>query len=315
MTTETPTRTDWLDPAALMRINSLELRARVVMEGFWKGMHRSPLHGFSAEFSEYRAYVAGDDPRFMDWKVVARSDRYFVKKFEEETNLRSQLLLDVSASMAYGTTGFTKLDYARTLTATLGLFLMQQGDAVGLTLFDQGITDYLPPRKRAGQLHALMMRLQRAGAGRGTSLGISLKNAGELIRRRALIVLISDFLAPLDSLEAELALLGAMRHDVVIFQVLDRSEIEFNFDQAAAFNDIESGRQLLIEPDAARASYLSRFSAHQSQLRSICDRQGVELRLMPTDVALEGALFEFLSARRRLANRHRTSSSASSIAA
>jgi uncharacterized protein (DUF58 family) len=301
----------WVDPAALMRIQSLELRARVVMEGFIKGMHRSPLHGFSAEFSEYRQYVVGDDPRFIDWKVVARSDRYYVKKFEEETNLRCQLLLDMSASMGYGPDGITKLDYARTLAATLALFLKEQGDAVGLTMFDQGITEYLPARNRSGHLHALMMHLQRAHQGRGTSLGVSLKSAGELIRRRALIVLISDFLAPLDTLEAELSLLGVMRHDVVIFQTLHPSEIEFRFGEAASFHDIESGKQLLIEPTLARDSYLSRFNAHQDRLRQICGRQGAEYLLARTDQPLEQLLFGFLSARRKLAVRHRSSPVAS----
>jgi len=290
----------WIDPAALMRIHSLELRARMIMEGLWRGLHHSPQQGFSAEFSEYRQYVPGDDPRFMDWKVAARSDRYFIKKFEEETNLRCHMLMDVSASMNYGDAGVTKLDYARTLAATLSLFLMNQGDAVGLTLFDQGIAEYLPARNRTSHLHAIIQHLQKVQPGRGTSLGMSLRASGELVRRRALVVLISDFLAPLDELEAELSWLGVMHHDVVAFQILDPKEIAFPFDQPALFKDVESGRQVLLDPTIMRQRYVERFRAHQEKLQAICARQGVEYLLGRTDAPLEGFVFEFISARRRL---------------
>src|SRR4051794_35744408 len=195
----------WVDLPALMRIRSLELRARLVMEGFWKGLHRSPQHGFSAEFSEYRAYVAGDDPRFIDWKVMARTDRCFVKKFEEETNLRCQLLLDVSASMAYGSTSYAKLDYAATLAATLALFLREQGDATGVTLFDERIVEHLPAKGRSGQWHALLLHLQRAHtAAKGQARRFPIRSLGELVNRRALLVLLSDLLTPLDDMEKEL---------------------------------------------------------------------------------------------------------------
>lgn len=295
-----------VDLAALMRVRSLELRARLVMEGFWKGMHRSPLHGFSAEFSEYRQYVVGDDPRFIDWKVMARSDRSYVKKFEEETNLRCQLLLDASSSMAYGSAGFSKLDYAATLGATLGLFLKEQGDAAGLTVFDEKIRDHLPAQARSGQWHALLVNLQKAAASPvAGGPRLPLRPLGEMIRRRALLVLMSDFLMPLDGLDQDLGLLGAMQHDVVVFHLMDPAELDFPFTEGAQFTDAETGRQLLLDPTTARASYLKRLNAHLEQLRGICARQGAEYRLIRTDTPLEKDLFDFLHARRHLAARHR----------
>lgn len=300
--------TAYVDLPALMRIRSLELRAKLVMEGFWKGLHRSVQHGFSAEFSEYRPYVAGDDPRFIDWKVMARSDRCFVKKFEEETNLRCQLLLDVSASMAYGSGSYTKLDYAATLAATLSLFLREQGDAAGVTLFDERIVEHLPAQGRSGQWHALLLHLQRAhAAAKGQAKRFPLRSLGELIRRRALLVMLSDFLTPLDDMERDLGLLTAMQHDVVIFHVLDPAEIEFPFTDAAMFTDVEGGGRLLLEPSAARKNYLQRFEAHVGKLRALCARHGVEYRLARTDTPLDQDLFDFLSFRSRLTARHRTS--------
>ena len=294
------------DLAALMRIRSLELRARVVMEGFAKGLHRSLQHGFSAEFSEYRQYVMGDDPRFIDWKVMARSDRCYVKKFEEETNLRCQLLLDASASMSYAHAGWSKLDYATTLAATMALFLREQGDAAGVTLFDEKVLEHLPAQARAGQWHALLLHLQKAHATtQGAGTRFPLRSLGEMIRRRALLVMLSDFLVPLDELERDLGLLTAMQHDVVIFQIMDPAELDFPFEDPGAFTDAESGRKILLEPAAVKKSYLAKLQAHLDRLRRLCERHGVEYRLIRTDRPLDQDMFDFLSARRTLAARHR----------
>lgn len=302
----------FIDPAALLRIRSLELRARMVMEGFWKGLHRSPHHGFSAEFSEYRPYVRGDDPRFMDWKVAARSDRWYVKKFEEETNLRCQVVLDASASMDYGSRGYAKSEYAATLAATLALFLMQQGDAPGVTLFDEALLDHLPARRRSGQLHALLMHLQRAvekrkveGGKRNTDQALAgvLFPLGTLVRRRAMLVVISDFLTRLDGLETQLGLFRAMGHEIVLAQVLDPAEVDFPFEKPGAFQDIESGRRLVLDPRRARESYLKKMGVHLEALRTICAKQNITHRLVRTDQPLDAFLFEFLSARARFAGR------------
>jgi uncharacterized protein (DUF58 family) len=212
----------FIDPAALMRIRSLELRAKVVVEGLWKGMHRSPRHGFSVEFSEYRAYVPGDDPRHIDWKVLARSDRTYIKKFEDETNLRCQLVIDHSKSMSYGSQGFSKADYAATLAATLATFLMRQGDAAGLTLFADGIEEHLPARNRPGHLRRLLTELEKPAKASGTALSSSIEQLSGLVRRRGMLCLITDLLAPLEHLERQLSLLAVMGHDLVLFHLLDR---------------------------------------------------------------------------------------------
>src|SRR5678809_1244479 len=169
-----------IHPQALMSIKNLELRARVVVEGFWTGIHRSPYHGFSVEFTEYRQYSPGDDPRYLDWRLFARSDRYYIKKFEDETNLRCYLLVDHSRSMGYGSLGYTKSQYASTLAATLAYFLHRQGDAVGLLTFDEQIREYLPARHRTGHLRHLMLALEKPAAGQATDIGAPLKRIVEM---------------------------------------------------------------------------------------------------------------------------------------
>src|SRR5271169_6798482 len=210
-----------IDPKTLMSIRNLELRARVVVEGFWNGIHRSPYHGFSVEFTEYRQYTPGDDLRYLDWRVYARSDRYFIKKFEDETNLRCYLLADRSRSMTYGSIGYTKAQYAATLAATLAYFLYLQGDAVGVLTFDEQIREYLPARHRTGHFRHLMLALDKPAAGQTTNLAAPLKRIVEIVRKRGLMVLISDFLAPVTLLEPELTALAACGHEVLVFQVLD----------------------------------------------------------------------------------------------
>ena len=286
-----------IDPQALMSIRNLELRARVVVEGFWSGIHRSPYHGFSVEFTEYRQYTAGDDPRYLDWRVFARSDRYFIKKFEDETNLRCHLLADRSRSMTFGSRGYTKAEYAATLAATLAYFLYLQGDAVGLLTFDEQIRDYLPARHRTGHLRQLMLALEKPAGGHATNLAAPLKRIVEIIRKRGVIVLLSDFLAPIDRLEPDLVTLTACGHEVIVFQVLDPAELAFNFDAAAMFQDVESGRTLFIDPAAARKEYLRKLDAHCAALRATCQRLGIACHRLATDRPLELALFDFLRER------------------
>jgi uncharacterized protein (DUF58 family) len=301
-----------IDPQALMTIRSLELRARAVVEGFWSGMHRSPYHGFSVEFTEYRQYTPGDDPRYIDWRVYARSDRYFIKKYEDETNLRVHLLADQSRSMEYGSRGYTKAVYAATLAATLGYFLYLQGDAVGLLTFDEQVRDYLPARHRVGHLRQLMLALERAPSGRATDLTAPLERITALIRKRGMVVLISDFLAPLDRLERNLIALTAGGHEVMVFQVLDPAELKLGLEQPALFEDVESARRLYIDPALARAGYVKKFEAHCEALRAICRKLGVSFHQLSTEQALEFALFEFLRARMRRGRQFRRANSGGS---
>jgi uncharacterized protein (DUF58 family) len=288
-----------IDPQALMRIRSLELRARAVVEGFWSGMHRSPYHGFSVEFTEYRQYTPGDDPRHLDWRVFARSDRFFIRKYEDETNLRVHLVADLSRSMAYGSRGVTKADYAATLAATLGRFLHLQGDAVGLLTFDDKVRDYLPARHRAGHLRQLMLALEKAAGGQATDLAAPLERITSLIRRRAMVVMISDFLAPLEQLERNLAALAACGHEVTVFQVADPAELTLGLEQPVLLEDAESQRTLYVDPAVARAGYVRRYEAHQEALVAACRRLGVTHHRVVTDRPLELALFDFLQERMR----------------
>jgi uncharacterized protein (DUF58 family) len=288
-----------VDPKALMAIRSLELRARVVVEGFWHGLHRSPYHGFSVEFTEYRQYSPGDDPRYLDWRLFARSDRYYLKRFEDETNLRCHLLVDQSCSMNYGSLAFSKSDYARTLAATLAWFLNEQGDAVGLLTFAERVRDYLPARHRHGHLRQLMLALEKENAGRETNLAAPLRRAAELARKRGLIVLISDLLAPVDELERDLGQFNAAGHEVVMFQVLDPNELAFNFDRAMLFQDVESGKDLYLEPGAARSEYQRRLQTHTTGVETICRKLGFTFLRVVTNQPLELALFDFLKSRQR----------------
>ena len=288
-----------IDTRALMQIRSLELRARVVVQGFWSGLHRSPYHGFSVEFTEYRQYVPGDDPRFVDWRVFARSDRYYIKKFEDETNLRCHLLLDQSRSMTFGSLDWTKADYAHTLAATLAYFLFQQGDAVGLLSFDEGIRDYLPARNRLGHLRQLMLSLEKPAAGRATSIAKPLRRIVELVNKRGLMVLISDLLAPVEELEAQLGQLTASGHEVVVIRVLDPAEINFDFDESVIFHDAENEKDLFIEPTTARRNYLRRFTEHGDAARAVCQKLGAEYLTITTDQPLDRLLFDFLRERQR----------------
>ena len=280
-----------------MTIKNLELRARVVVEGFWNGLHRSPYHGFSVEFTEYRQYSPGDDLRYLDWRLYARTDRYYIKKFEDETNLRCHLLVDNSRSMGYGSLPYTKAQYANTLAGTLAYFLYLQGDAVGLLTFDERLRDYLPARNRTGHLRHLMLALEKPSAGTATDLVQPLKRIVEIVVKRGMIVLISDLLAPLEALEKSLLSLIACGHEVVIFQILDPAELTFDFAKAALFHDLESGRDLYIEPSAVRKEYLKKLEAHNTRAKAICEKLGIACSRFATDRALELALFDFLRAR------------------
>ncbi len=229
---------------------------------------------------------------------MARSDRAFIKKFEDETNLRAHLLLDRSRSMAYGSGGYTKADYAATFAATLAYFLMGQQDAVGLTTFDRHINEHIPARNRPGQLRRILLQLEKAPLGEGSDLGAAMKGLHELIRKRSLVVLISDLLAPLEELEKQIGYFSAGRHEIAVFQFLDPRELDFDFSKATHFRDSESQEDLFIDPAAARSRYLERLQEHLDAIRTLCARHGVRYRLVPTDEPLEQVLFEFVNVRR-----------------
>jgi uncharacterized protein (DUF58 family) len=280
-----------------MSIRHLELRARVVVQGFWSGLHRSPFHGFSVEFTEYRQYSPGDDPRYLDWRVFARSDRYFIKRFEDETNLRCHLIADQSLSMTFGSTGYTKGEYGATLAATLASFLERQGDAVGLLTFDDQVREYLPARHRVGHLSRLVRALERGASGKSTDVTAAIERLVEIVRKRGLVVVISDFLAPLEALEGALLRLASAGHEIVLFQVLDPAETTFPYTEPSLFRDVESGREILLDPATVRSEYQRRFTEHCAQVQRLGQNLGGTYLRLLTDQPLELALFDFLRAR------------------
>jgi len=290
-----------IDPATLQRIQSMELRAKMIMEGFMHGLHRSPYHGFAVEFSEYRQYTPGDDTRHIDWKLYARSDKVFIKKYEDETNLRCQFIVDQSRSMLFQHRGgLSKANYAATLAATFSFFLMGQGDAAGVTLFDEAITDYLPARNRPGHLRQLFAMLEREPSGKGTDFGAPLQRVSEMMRQRGVIIMLTDLLAPLDELTSRLGMLAAHGHEVVVFQILDPTELDFGFEKAAQFRDLETGDEFFIDPVAAKEEYGDLMQAHIAEAKKICASIGVAFHQVTTSTPLESALSDFLAERIRM---------------
>jgi uncharacterized protein (DUF58 family) len=301
---QTATRVaSFVDSETILRISNLELRARVIVEGFMSGLHRSPYHGFSVEFSDYRQYSPGDDLRHLDWKLLARQDRLYIKRFEDETNLRCFLLVDLSRSMSFGSTvgfgstGFSKAEYARTTAATLAYFLSLQRDAVGIVTFDETISDYLPPRFRPGHLRRLMLCLERSTAGTSTSLSRPLEHVAETLTKRGLVILISDLLAPTEELTRQLGFLRSKGHDVILMRILDPAELNFAFESAAIFQDLETGKEIYVDPATVAADYKKRFGEHASIIKQCCDELGIDLFQITTSEPLEKSLFNLMQAR------------------
>jgi len=284
-----------IDADAVMRIKNLQLRARTVVEGFYNGLHRSPLHGFSAEFSEYRQYTAGDDPRFLDWRLYARTDRYYIKRFEDETNRHCYLLVDLSRSMGYGSIQYTKADYARTLAATLAYYLTLQRDCVGLLTHDDRVREYLPARHRTGHLRTILGLLERAEQGAGTDVAAAIEQIANLVKKRGLIVVISDFLTDVSSLARPLSYLRSIGHEVLVLRVLDPMEVSFDFTEPSRFRDLESDSPMNIDPRAAKRGYQERFAAHQAELADVCATIGVQVTQILTNDRLDQVLYYWLA--------------------
>ena len=291
----------FLDPAVVARLGTLELKARAVVEGFISGLHRSPYKGFSVEFAEYRQYIHGDDLSTIDWKVYARSDRHYVKKFEEETNLHCHLLIDVSGSMAYGSRGISKFDYAACLAASLGYLMNRQRDGVGMTAFSDRVVDVLPSSTRPGHLRNLLLALDRLEVGSRTDVAKPLHQLAETLTKRGLVVLISDLLDDPDAVIRGLKHFQYRGSDVLVFHVLDADEIEFPFDQATRFEDLETGEEVMAVPGAVRAHYLKQIGGLIDRYRRELGAAGIDYQLLNTKDPLEMALLAYLSTRSRTA--------------
>ncbi len=287
------------DPRTLARISSLELRARVVVEGVISGMHRSPHHGYSVEFAQHRNYTPGDEIRHIDWKVFGRSDRYHVKQFQEETNLRASLALDTSASMLYTSGGMTKLAYASVAAAALAFLLMKQRDAVGLTTFSDGVREHLPPAGTPAHAREIMGRIERAETLPRTDIGRTLHDLAERMQRRSLIVLLSDLLDEPDRVVRGLQHFHHRRHEVIVFHVMDPAEIEFPFRDHVIFEGLEGEGRLSADPRALRAAYKQAVEEHISAIRRGCRDLRMDYTLLRTDEPVDEALARYLSERMR----------------
>ena len=288
----------FLDPAVLARIDNLELLARTVVDGFLSGLHRSPYLGFSLDFAEHRPYMPGDDIRRIDWKLFGRTDRHYIKLFEAETNANFVVLLDVSRSMRYGGPDVTKLDYGRYLAACLTFFSHQQRDRVGLVTLDHEIVDYVPAAMK--HMDTVLHVLSRVDAGRAGSFREPFMQVTEMLRRRGILVVVSDFYEEPEDILSALAPLAAKGHDVMVFHVLDPAELSFPFDESTAFEDLESGQQIPVVPDRLREDYRRMIRAHVRELDERLTANRIEYTLLDTSKPLDLALFRYLSARERL---------------
>ena len=290
-----------LNPEDIARLGSMSVRARVIVEGAWAGMHQNPHAGASIEFSEHKEYAPGDDIRRIDWKAVGRVDRYYIKRFEDETEMRTFLLVDSSASMGYGRKGVTKLTYASYLAAALAYLLAQQGDPAGLMLFDEKTRQYLPPRTRGGHIRDLLVALEAAYPAGRTEPGRALAEIGEIADRRSLVVLFTDLLdAPAD-LADRLRQIRSRGNDVVLFHVLDPDEVELPFDDVTDFEGVEpeDARRLLVDPRDLAASFARESAALRERWRQICLEARVEYRFSTTAEPPAEVLRAFLFARQR----------------
>ncbi len=288
----------FVDPAVLQRIDDLELIAKTVVDGLVSGLHRSRWLGLSLDFAEHRAYMPGDDIRRIDWRLYARTDRHYVKEFEADTNTSFTVLLDVSASMSYRGSGIAKLDYARMLAGSLAYFASRQRDRVGLVTFDDDIVDYVPPS--AKHLEVLLHTLERSRPGGRGALVPPMRRIAELLQRRGIVVLISDFYEEPESVADAVSSLRSAGNDVIVFHLLDPTELTFPFDAAQSFQDLETGERVPVVPDALRERYREMVATHVSTLRTLLRSERIDYAMFDTSQPLEHALFALLSERARL---------------
>ena len=292
---------DFLTPADLQRISNLQVLARVVVEGFTTGLHRSPHKGYSVEFKQHRQYVPGDEIRHIDWRVFARSDRYYIREYEEETNLRSTIILDRSGSMTYTGSkagGVTKFDYATRLAACLSYMMVHQADGVGLVTFDTKIRRYIPPRSKVSHLRTIIDELEKGKPGGETELGQVFHDLVPKLHRRGLLIIISDCFGEVANFLKAMAHFRHARHEIVVFQVWDRDELEFPFRGWTQFDCLEqAGVKHLLDPVMLRQAYLENLAKFRDDLTSGCRRHHIDLVPFCTDEPYSKALAAYMTRR------------------
>lgn len=286
-----------IDPAQLAKLADLQLLARTVVQGVLTGLHRSPHSGSSIEFAQYRSYSQGDDPRLIDWRLFGRTDRIYIKQFQDETSLRCTLLLDCSASMDYSSGSLTKFHYARMLIACLTMLLHQQRDSAGFIAYHHELLQYIPPKGGSSQLKRIFVELDNLEPEGKTDTAQALHYLGDVLRPRGMVVLVTDLLHPVDEVIDHLASLRARRHDLIVFQISDPAEETFPFKQSATFVDAESGQEQYAVPSTVRQEYLRNRANHFDRIRSECLASEIEIQSFSTSDPLDKALRFFLQRR------------------
>jgi uncharacterized protein (DUF58 family) len=286
---------NYFDPVTLSKVSSLQLRARYVVEGLISGLHTSPYKGFSVEFSEHRQYAPGDEIRHIDWKAFGKFDRYFIKEYEEETNLRCYLLVDASASMEYRSNGVSKFDYAAYLAAALGYVMLNQQDLVGLVTFADGIRQQLPPRSSPGHLRAVIESLEQTVPRGDTNLGRTLHHIASQLKRRGLVIVISDLLDEPEDVVQGLRHLRYQQHEVLVFHVLDHDEIAFPFTQLTQFENCEGELRVITDPRAISLDYQQQVKDFIEGYKQMCRRQAIDYTLFDTRTPLDKGLLKYLA--------------------
>ena len=290
-----------LDPSFISKLNSLELKARLVVEGFMVGMHKSPYHGFSVEFSEHRAYMQGDNLKDVDWKVFGKTEKYYIKQYEEETNLRSYIFLDTSNSMSYNSgNNISKLDYSLTLAAALSYLMVHQQDAVGLTLYSERINKFLPPKSSRAYLQEILKSLANIEPSSKTNTAASLNEAAEKIKRRGMVVIISDFFDDINVVLKALKHFSYKKNEVIVFQVLDPIEKTFSFGKDAIFKDLETGEEMTTQPYQIQKAYREAMGEFINRIKKECLNSNIDYNLIETSDPYNKALLRYIQKREKL---------------
>ena len=291
----------YLQPAVVAQLANMELRARFVVEGFITGLHKSPYHGFSVEFTEHRPYMPGDEIKHIDWKAYGKTDRFYIKQFEEETNLKSYLILDASRSMEYASKGnLKKFEYASYVAAALSFLMIEQRDAVGLTVFDEGIRVSLPPRATRSYLREILKELESARPANKTGTSKSLHRIAEQIKRRGLVIVLSDLFDSPESVMTALKHFRHKGHEVVVMQILDPLERSFAFERDAIFKDLETHEEVMTQPWHIQKAYQQSMQEFLGYYQRQCRDNNIDYVLLDTSTPFDKALFEYLNKRKRM---------------
>ena len=290
----------YLRPETVALLNSMSLRARLVVEGYIIGHHRSPYHGFSVEFAEHRSYGPGDEIKHIDWKLFGKTDRLYVKRYEEETNLRAHIILDTSKSMLYSSAEVSKLSYANSLAASLSYLMINQQDAVGIAKFSDKIDTFIPPKSRPSHLNLILSQLDDKYSGYDTQIGIVLHELADRIRKRGMVILISDLLDKPENIMKGLKHFRHQNQEVIVFHIQDRKESEFDFDTRTKFFDMETGEEIVTEPWHIRSNYNELISKLESNYKSNCRENLIDYVPLFTDQSLDIGITEYLIKRSKL---------------